>query len=45
MSAENIRVPSDAALKHAAKISITDDKPIMLDYWQDSMVNQVFLLV
>ena len=36
MSAENIRVPSDAALKHAAKISITDDKPIMLDYWQDS---------
>lgn len=30
------RVPCDAALKHAAKISITEDKPIMLDYWPDS---------
>lgn len=36
MSTDNVRVPSEAALKHAAKISITDDKPIMLDYWPDS---------
>ena len=43
MSTENIRVPSDAALKHAAKISISDDKPIMLDYWTDSCDKNVLI--
>ena len=28
----NYRLPSDATLKHAAKLSIVEDKPIMLDY-------------
>ena len=30
------RVPCEAALKHAAKIAVKEDKPIMLDYWPDS---------
>ena len=33
----NYRLPSDITLKHASKLSIVDDKPIMLDYWQSSL--------
>lgn len=31
-----LQLPSDSALKNAAKLSVTEDKPIMLDYWSDS---------
>lgn len=31
------RVPSDITLKHAAKLGIVEDKPIMLDYWSASL--------
>jgi len=33
----NYRLPSDITLKHAVKLSIVDDKPIMLDYWSASL--------
>jgi len=33
----NMRLPTDLTLQHAAKISISDDKPIMLDYWFSSL--------
>jgi hypothetical protein len=33
----NYRLPSDLTLKHASKLSIVDDKPIMLDYWTHSL--------
>ena len=33
----NYRLPSDVTMKHAAKLSIVDDKPIMLDYWTASL--------
>jgi len=33
----NYRLPSDVTLKHAAKLSIVEDKPIMLDYWTASL--------
>lgn len=33
----NYRLPSEATLKHAAKLGIVEDKPIMLDYWTDSL--------
>jgi hypothetical protein len=33
----NYRLPSDATLKHAAKLAIVEDKPIMLDYWTVSL--------
>lgn len=36
-SAPNYRMPSDATLKHAVKLAIVDDKPIMLDYWAPSL--------
>ena len=28
--------PSDKVLKHACKLSVMQDKPIMMDYWTDS---------
>lgn len=33
----NYRLPSDITMKHAAKLSIVDDKPIMMDYWTASL--------
>jgi len=33
----NYRLPSDVTLKHASKLSIVEDKPIMLDYWTASL--------
>ena len=30
-------LPSDITLKHAAKLSIVEDKPIMFDYWTVSL--------
>lgn len=37
MSSESeMRLPSDKVLKHVAKLSVEQDKPIMMDYWADS---------
>lgn len=33
----NYRLPTDVTLKHAAKLSIVEDKPIMMDYWTPSL--------
>jgi hypothetical protein len=33
----NYRLPSDVTMKHASKLSIVDDKPIMMDYWTASL--------
>ena len=35
--------PSVAGLQHACKLAIVDDKPIMLDYWTDSLDNKVLI--
>jgi len=34
---ESYRLPTDVTLKHAAKIGMVEDKPIMLDYWTASL--------
>ena len=31
------RLPTDVTLQHASKLSIVEDKPIMLDYWTSSV--------
>ena len=36
-TAFNYRLPTDITMKHAAKFSIVEDKPIMLDYWTSSL--------
>ena len=33
----NYRLPSEVTLKHAAKLGIVEDKPIMFDYWTASL--------
>jgi hypothetical protein len=33
----NYRLPSEVTLKHASKLAIVEDKPIMLDYWSASL--------
>jgi hypothetical protein len=33
----NYRLPSDVTMKHASKLAIVEDKPIMLDYWTASL--------
>jgi len=33
----NYKLPSDITLKHAAKLAIVEDKPILLDYWTSSL--------
>jgi hypothetical protein len=37
------RLPSSATLEHAVKIAIQDDKPIMMDYWTDSLDKKVMI--
>jgi len=32
----NYSLPSNKTMQHACKLSITEDKPIMLDYWTSS---------
>ena len=40
---EEYQLPPSAIWNHIAKISITEDKPIMLDYWIDSLENKVLI--
>ena len=36
-------IPSVSALQHASKKAITDDKPILLDYWAQSCDNNIII--
>ena len=36
-SSSGYRLPTEITLSHAAKLSIVEDKPIMLDYWTASL--------
>jgi hypothetical protein len=31
------RLPCDATLQNATKLSIVEDKPVLFDYWTDSL--------
>ena len=35
--------PSNTTLQHCVKISVVDDKPIMLDYWTNSLDDKVLI--
>lgn len=35
--------PGNQCLQHAAKLAIVDDRPIMLDYWTDSLDKKVLI--
>jgi hypothetical protein len=36
-SSSKYSLPSSTVLAHAAKLGIVEDKPIMMDYWTDSL--------
>ena len=40
---EGIRLPSPNTMLYCAKLGITEDKPIMMDYWVDSIKKRVFI--
>jgi|TARA_B110000495_G_C22927130_1_gene541882 hypothetical protein len=35
--------PSSQCLQHCVKLSIVDDRPIMMDYWTDSQEGKVLI--
>jgi hypothetical protein len=37
------KMPSDATFRHASKIAVKCEKPIMLDYWLKSLGNSVVI--
>ena len=37
------RIPCDTTLQHATKLSIVEDKPVMFDYWADSLDKKVIV--
>ena len=41
--ATEANLPGDKTLKHAARIAIEQDKPIMLDYYNDTREGKAFL--
>ena len=45
MSSDNDKLvlPPSSIWNHIAKISVTEDKPIMLDYWTDSLEKKVLI--
>lgn len=37
------RLPESTTLQHAIKLSIVEDKPIMMDYWANSLEKSVLI--
>ena len=40
---DKYRLPKNETLEHASKIAITQDKPIMLDYWCSSLDGNILM--
>ena len=40
---QNSSTPSAATQMNAFKLAMVEDKPIMLDYWKDSLDNEVII--
>jgi hypothetical protein len=40
---EQYSIPSNKCLQHCCKIAITQDKPILLDYWTSSLDNKIVI--
>lgn len=36
-------LPSASCLSHCAKLGVSDEKPIMLDYWTDSQEGKIII--
>ena len=42
-STQKYTMPSNATCQHCCKLSVADDKPIMLDYWTSSLDKNVLI--
>jgi len=40
---QSFRLPDITTLQHAVKLSIVEDKPIMMDYWTQSLEKTVLI--
>lgn len=40
---EGHRLPTDKTLQNAAKLSIVEERPVMMDYWTDSLDKKVMI--
>ena len=43
VESQSCRLPDVATLQHASKLSIVEDKPIMMDYWTQSLEKTVLI--
>ena len=43
MTDSDIRLPSPKTLQHASRICIVEDRPIMLDYWAQSLEKKILI--
>ena len=39
----NFRLPSDTTLQNASRLAVSEDKPIMMDYWTDSLERKALI--
>lgn len=42
-SEQSYPVPGQQSLQHSCKLAITEDRPIMLDYWTDSHEKKIVI--
>uniref|UniRef100_A0A6C0KZ92 Uncharacterized protein n=1 Tax=viral metagenome TaxID=1070528 RepID=A0A6C0KZ92_9ZZZZ len=42
---ESLKLPHETTLINASKLSIQEDKPIMLDYWMDSCDSNASVMI
>ena len=42
-TAGGFRLPSNMCMQHASKLAIVEDRPIMLDYWTQSIEKKVII--
>ena len=42
-TAGGFRLPSNMCMQHASKLAIVEDRPIMLDYWSQSIEKKVII--
>jgi len=42
-TAATFRLPGSATVEHAMKLAINEDRPIMMDYWKDSIEKTVLI--
>ena len=40
---KEFRLPENKTLQHATKLAIVEDKPIMMDYWNESLDKSVLI--